>query len=96
MDGHFDTHKGGVGCQYFISNIPYCCLKLMEASALVWLASSNKDGRHNAMRTCVHNNILLSWTVTGALHWCSLAFRSSDGSASEPRGIKLTDCHSFF
>ena len=36
IDGHFDTHKGGV-CQHFIFDFPYCGLKLMEASALVWL-----------------------------------------------------------
>ena len=36
IDGHFDTHKGGVW-QHFIFDFPYSGLKLVEASALVWL-----------------------------------------------------------
>ena len=51
----------------------------------------DKDGRHNAMGTCLHNNILVLDHDYGALHWCSLAIRSSIESASEPRGIKLKD-----
>ena len=36
IDGCFDTQKGGI-CEHFIFDFPYCGLKLMEASALVWL-----------------------------------------------------------
>ena len=50
----------------------------------------DKDGRHNAMGTCLHNILVLDRDC-GALHWCSLSIRSSVGSASEPRGIKLKD-----
>ena len=41
------------------------------------------------MWTCLHNNILVLDRDCGALHWWSLAIRSSVESASEPRGIKL-------
>ena len=43
------------------------------------------------MWTCLHNNILVLDRDCGALHWWSLAIRSSVESASEPRGIKLKD-----
>ena len=41
------------------------------------------------MWTCLHNNVLVLDRDCGALHWWSLAIRSSVESASEPRGIKL-------